>query len=234
MSLSKAHLPLAILFAAAIGTTVSGSQFVEDFSTMPVGSCYPDGTVIGAWRFVFNGYGCSGFTSVSSNTMLVEQPEASLLPDETHSALVLGPSMSGDVTVNVSMVTTRQLRATAPNPWEVGWLLWNYRDNTHFYYFIPKPNGWELGKEDPAYPGSQRFLASGSSPSFPIGPWYRVRVEQASQTIRVLVNGIAIVTFTDRERPYSSGSIGLYTEDAESYFDDVVVSTSTTTTKGKK
>jgi len=233
MSMSKAHLPLAIALAAAIGTSVSASRFVEDFSTMPVGRCYPDGASVGAWQFVFNGYGCSGFMSVNSNTLLVEQPEASVTPDETHAALVAGPSVSGDVTVEVSMATTRQLRAnSAPNAWEVAWLLWHYRDNSHFYYFIPKPNGWELGKEDPAYPGAQRFLASGSSPSFPIGPWYRVRVEQVSQTIRVLVNGVVIVTTTDQELPYTSGRVGLYTEDAEAYFDDVAITTSVS--KGKK
>jgi hypothetical protein len=233
MSLSKAHLPLAIVLAAAIGTSVSAGRLVEDFSTMPVGSCYPDGTVIGAWQFVFNGYGCSGFMSLNSNTMLVEQPKTAVTPDETHAALVVGPSVSGDVTLDVSLATARQLRAnSAPNPWEVGWFLWDYQDNSHFYYFIAKPNGWELGKEDPAYPGAQRFLASGSSPSFPIGPWYRIHVEQVSQTIRVLVNGVVIVTVTDQERPYSSGRVGLYSEDAEVYFDNVVINTSGA--KGKK
>jgi len=87
----------------------------------------------------------------------------------------------------------------------------------------------ELGKEDPAYPGAQRFLASGTSPSFPIGTWYRVDVTQSGQTIRVFVGDVLITTFTGRERPYSR--VGLYSEDAEVSFDNVSV---VTTAKGKK
>jgi hypothetical protein len=144
----------------------------------------------------------------------------------------VGSSVSGDVSLQVSATTVRQLRmGSAPQPWEVAWVLWHYADNSHFYYFIPKPNGWELGKADPAYPGAQRFLATGTSPAFPIGSWYRVGIIQSGQTIQVSVNGAVVTTFTDRERPYSSGRVGLYTEDAEAYFDNVSV---TTTSKGKK
>jgi hypothetical protein len=104
-------------------------------------------------------------------------------------------------------------------------VLWHYADNTRFYYFIPKPNGWELGKADSAYPGAQRFLATGSSPVFPVGEWYRVSIVQTGQTIQVSVNGIPVTTFTDTERPLTSGRVGLYSEDAEVYFDDVSVTT---------
>jgi hypothetical protein len=114
--------------------------------------------------------------------------------------------------------TQQQLRTgTAPNAWEVAWVLWNYTDNTHFYYFIAKPNGWELGKEDPAYPGAQRFLAAGSSPTYAIGQWLNVKVVQSSNTIKVYVNGTLITTFTDNERPYSGGKIGFYSEDSLVY-----------------
>jgi 3-keto-disaccharide hydrolase len=153
-------------------------------------------------------------------------------PYETHGSLVLGPATTGDVTVQVDMATSRQLRTgSAPNPWEVGWLLWHYTDDQHFYYVILKPNGWEIGKEDPAYPGSQRFLASGSSPQFPLGPWYRVRVAQSAGTIQLFVNDLLIATTFDDDLPYSGGRVGLYAEDAESYFDNVAI---TTGAKGKK
>ena len=234
MAVWKVHVSLVITLTVAISASVLATTFVEDFSAMPTGTCYPDGSAIGVWQFVYNGYGCNGFVASNSNTMLFEQPATSSSPAETHGALVIGPYISGDFTLQVSAATTGQLRLnSAPNPWEVAWVLWHYTDNTHFYYFIPKPNGWELGKEDPAYPGAQRFLASGTSPVFPIGQWYRVGVTQSGQTIQVFVNDVLITTFTDRQRPYSSGRVGLYSEDAEVYFDNVSVITSTVTKKGR-
>ncbi|HEY2231990.1 MAG TPA: family 16 glycoside hydrolase [Candidatus Angelobacter sp.] len=123
----------------------------------------------------------------------------------------------------MSLNTVAQLRqGSAPNPWEVGWVLWHYTDNTHFYYFAPKTNGWELGKEDPAYSGSQRFLATGSSPTFSIGSWHNITIMQTAQnTITVYADGNLITTFTDTERPYTSGRIGLYDEDAHVEFQNV-------------
>jgi hypothetical protein len=226
MRVWKVHVSLVISLTVLISASVLADTFVEDFSAMPVGPCYADGSAIGVWQFVYNGYGCNGFVASNSNTVLFEQPATSTSPAETHGALVIGPYFSGDFTLQVSAATTSQLRVNgAPNPWEVAWVLWHYTDDTHFYYFIAKPNGWELGKEDPAYSGAQRFLAAGTSPSFPIGAWYRIRVAQSGQTIQVFVNDLLITTFTDGQRPYSSGRVGLYSEDAEVYFDNVSVTT---------
>lgn len=221
--------------AALITAGAAAATFNDDFSSMPTGHCIPDGTTIGVWTFVYNGYGCTAFLDAGGNRVLMEQPRAATSPDETHGSLVLGPATRGDVVLDVATGTTRQLRTgSAPHPWEVGWVLWNVTDDMRFYYFIPKPNGWELGKADPAYPGSQRFLATGSSPVFPIGTWYRVTIVQVGSTIQVSVNGRSIATFTDGERPYTSGRVGLYSEDAEVYFDDVAVGAPPKGRGGKK
>jgi Domain of Unknown Function (DUF1080) len=228
---AKALVCLVLGLAAMLPAKVTAQTFVEDFSSMPTGTCYPDGYTISVWQFVFNGYGCSEFVSWSSNTALRERPKVSTRRSETHSALVIGPSVAGDFTLEVFAATTQQLRTSStPHPWEVAWVLWHYTDNAHFYYFIAKPTGWELGKEDPAYPGSQRFLATNSYPTYPIGPWYKIRVAQVGDTIQVFVNDVGIVTFTDQENPYSAGRVGLYSEDAEAYFDNVSVSTDATLT----
>jgi hypothetical protein len=219
---------------SVIATTMpaSAATIVDDFSTMPVGTCIDDGRTIGSWLFVYDGYGCNAFVAPAGNTTLLEQPEVATQPSETHGSLVVGPATTGDVTVQVDMATSRQLRTgSAPNTWEVGWLLWHYTDDVHFYYVILKPNGWEIGKEDPAYPGAQRFLATGSSLQFPIGQWYRVRVVQSGGTIQLFVNDLLIATAVDNDSPYTGGRIGLYTEDSESYFDNVVVMSAG---KGKK
>ena len=231
----RAPLALVLLLAGAfrLAAAPAPAAPVQDFSSMPVDSCIDDGTAIGAWTFVYDGFGCTDFVSLNGNIVLIEQPRASAQPTETHAGLALGPATTGDVTVQVDMATTQQLRTgSAPNAWEVGWLLWRFTDSQHFYYFIPKPNGWELGKADPAYAGGQRFLATGDSPQFPLGSWYRVRVVQTGNTIQVYVNNLLITTFTDFESPYTSGRVGLYTEDAESYFDNVSVTGPVT--RGKK
>jgi hypothetical protein len=235
MLISKVPVSAALVLAAAISSGVLAQTFVEDFSTMPVERCFPDGTVAGVWEFVYNGYGCNAVVSPNGNPMLFLQPAVAMAPDETHGSLVIGPATPGDFTLEVSTATARQLRTGGvPNPWEVAWVLWHYTDNTHFYYFVAKPNGWELGKADPAYPGAQRFLATGATPSFPIGAWYRINVSQTGETIRVFVNDLPIVSVNDRERLYSSGRIGLYSEDAEVYFDNVVVTTPDVRGKGRK
>lgn len=222
----------ALALSTVMVAGAAAATIVETFSSFPVDTCFQDGERVGNWLFAFHGYGCVAAVAVNGNTLLVERPLESTAPDETHAALALGPSTIGDVAVQASVVTTRQLRTgSAPNPWEVAWLLWHFADNTHFYYFIPKPNGWELGKADPAYPGAQRFLATGTSPVFPLGSWHRVSISQIGQTIEVSVNGLLLTRFTDRERTYTSGRVGLYTEDAESYFDDVSL---TTTQRRKK
>lgn len=44
---------------------------------------------------------------------------------------------------------------------------------------------------------------------------------QQGPRIDVWVNGTKLTSFTDRERPYTRGSVGLYTEDAAVTFTDV-------------
>lgn len=184
---------------------------------------WADGSVHGGWRAVYNGYGVTSVESDGGNSVLSQSPQASTSSGETHASLVVTNQSFGDAQVRVRVKTVEQLRTSAPNPWEAAWVLWRYADSTRFYYFVPKPNGWELGKEDPAYPGAQRFLATGQQP-FATGRWYDVQVRHVGNTITVWVDGQQLVTFTDTERPYASGSVGLYNEDAHVHFDDVHVS----------
>ncbi len=189
----------------------------------PPGVDWEDGTAYGAWRAIFNGYGKTRVRHLDGRFVLSERPLASTRAGETHASLVATAAEFGpEVDVRVSVRTVRQLRSPAPNPWEVGWLLWAYRDNLHFYYVSLKPNGWELGKEDPDYPGAQRFLATGAK-SFPVGSWHRLRVRQVGNVITVWANGQRLVRYRDEERAYLQGSIGLYNEDARVHFSDVVV-----------
>jgi hypothetical protein len=215
--------------------------FRDDFEAHPLGT-WADDSIHGGFRSVYNGLG-ENVIKVDGSKVLSQSPRASTRLDETHASLVVTVAPI-DVSFELSlrMRTVRQLRTPTPNPWEVAWVVFRYRDEGHFYYFAPKPNGWELGKVDatkrdpsgpeciwPAYEnckydGAQRYLATGTTPTFPIDAWYRVRVRQVGAAITVSVDDRQLTTFTDAETPYTSGSIGLYNEDANVHFDDVLVS----------
>lgn len=202
--------------AAPTPPPVTTNSFTDDFASYPKNTCFPDGSSFGPWKVAFTGYGCVKAMTDSAGSLLQEEPMPSSTPAETHASMILGPQFSGPITYSLTMKTVAHTRVnSAPNPWEVAWVAWNYTDDTHFYYLALKTNGWELGKEDPAYPGAQRFLATGSSPAFPIGTWYNVRIVQdASNKISVFVDDKLITTFVDTERPYTSGRISFYNEDA--------------------
>ena len=157
------------------------------------------------------------------NNVLALSPKASTAAGETHATLLVSNERFNDVDVTMQMRTVSQLRSgSAANPWEVAWALWNYTDNTHFYYVVLKTNGLEIGKEDPAYPGAQRFLVTSTTP-YQVGRWYSIHIKQVGATFTVSVDGAVVGQFTDNERPYTSGAIGLYSEDALVHFNDVVV-----------
>jgi|CXWL01.1.fsa_nt_gi hypothetical protein len=210
--------------ASALPPPVTGG-FYDNFSTYVKNFCFPDGYNFGPWTAAYSGYGCIKTATAGTVSYVEEAPKASTAPAETHASMILGPNFSGPLNYSLNIMTVAQLRTgSAPNPWEVAWVAWNYTDNTHFYYLALKPNGWELGKEDPAYPGAQRFLATGSSPIYPIANWYHVRIVQdAANVIKIYADDRLIASVTDTERPYTSGRIGFYSEDAQVRVKDVAV-----------
>jgi len=211
---------LCALLLAWPGKTAAGPAI--DLSKHPPGPCQPDGAAFGPWRSAFAGHGCTRVRTDGRTRWLEQRPAVARFPGDTLASLVTGPAFRAPMTVSAELATAGQLRrGGAPNSWEAAWLVWSYKDDARFYYFIPKPNGWELGKRDPAYPGGQRFLATGDLPVFPVGTWTTVRVFQEGSTIRVYADGALLAEFTDEERPYLSGRIGLYTEDAHVLFRNV-------------
>ncbi|MFD0384243.1 family 16 glycoside hydrolase [Streptomyces stramineus] len=172
----------------------------------------------GPWRSVFDGHG----RNIGLHDGLELSPQLTKVPDETHAGLIVSTAEYGAMSFRSRMRTVAQLRTPEPNPWEVPWLVWAYTDPEHFYYLTLKPNGWELGKRDPAYGGGQRFLATGAG-AYPVGEWSDVRVAQRGARMEVSVGGRGLVAYEDKERPYTKGSVGVYTEDARVEFRDLSV-----------
>lgn len=198
----------------------------------------------------YDGYG----TVQRTTTGLTIQPR--YVPTDSTSAVLVTSTRTttGDVTVKTRMRTPEQ--RPSGNPWETAWLWWNYSrvamtgssqgipDPDGYarfaYYLTLKPNGWEIGKIDQqrfTTTGGQRYLATGSTPTFPIGgTWHDVEVRQVGGKITVLVDGAALETVTDNggtvpgEQVYTSGGVGLYCEDSLAEFSGVTVTTTAGTT----
>lgn len=206
--------------------TLRASQPDDSFTIAAPTGCLAEGVEMGAWMVRYTGHGCVRIGHDGGAAQISIAPKAVSSSEQTSAPLILGPYLEGRVRYSVSVTTDHQLRTgSEPNPWEVGWIVWHYADDEHFYYFIPKPNGWELGKRDPAYPGGQRFLATGSSPAFAVGGRYDVDVMQENDRVSIRVDGIRVVTFTDDERPYTAGRLALYSEDAAARFSDIRIDT---------
>ncbi len=216
-------LPVALGIAVVIVAGLVGGVVLPsgNHSSSRFDECtsWAEGQTCHDFRLVYTGYGTA---SVAANGAFVLSPAPASDPAQTHAALAVRDLPSGNTDVSATVQTVRRLRRPQPNPWEVAWLLWNYTDDSHFYSLVLKPNGWEVGKEDPAYPGRQRFLATGDSPVFPVGGTYRVRIRQTGASIHIELPGLTI-RCRDNVLPYTSGGFGLYTEDSVVQFTRVQV-----------
>lgn len=227
---------LAVCVAVVAARHAQAASLTSDFQSYPTGT-WAEGGTYGKWYVEYNGYGSVGIAKPSSlytNKVHYQKPMTSTTPGETHASMVVSTQTFNGVDLTMRVKTVKQLRqGSLPNNWEVAWVVWGHSDDDHFYYFIPKPDGIEMGKVHPDYPGMQRYLVTASSPDTPVGTWNKVRVRQVGGTIDVWLNGTQVIKgFRDtggpaRDAAYLSGRVGMYNEDAHVYFDDVsAVSTS--------
>lgn len=226
---------LAVGFAL-VSTGIAHAAIVldDDFHTYSAQSL-SEGQTLGNWTDVFNGGGSQSiFVDAGGTHYLRQQPQTSTSSSETHASLTTSSSsITKPVTLHYEYQNQQQLRTgSSPNPWEVGWALFNYTDNNHFYYVALKTNGWELGKEwlDSNNVQQQQFLASGSTPTYAIGHWLQLDLTvsypsstSATITVKAKDQNLAqqtLTTFTDdgttaSGAAYQSGKVGLYNEDAK-------------------
>ena len=176
------------------------------------------------WVSVFNGYGRTSLTGSAAALTVTLQPAQAQATRDTHAALVVSTAHHADFVATLRVRTDRQLRhgaAGRPNAWEVGWVVWHYTSNQRFYALTLEPTGWVLSKQDPAYPGGQRFLASARTPVFRLGVSHTVGIVQVGNRITVSADGHLLTQFTDTQRPYLTGAFGFYCEDAQAQFSQI-------------
>jgi 1,2-diacylglycerol 3-beta-glucosyltransferase len=189
-------------------------------AVVTVGGLGGHGRTPSPWRVVFTGHG----QVTTHGHAIVLTPERTTSPRVTHAALVVSARNYGDFGATLTVRTLRQLRqgaAGAPHAWEAGWVLWHYTSNRGFYALTLEQHGWVLSKQDPAYRGDERFLASGRTPGFPVGRAYQVQITQTGATITIRADGHLLTRFTDTQRPYLTGSLGLYCEDSHARFEAI-------------
>jgi hypothetical protein len=200
--------PRVVLLLVALALSLAGTAGAAGQRSLPVRHTLTTSGA-GEWQTWWGraAFGTNGVTLSSA------APTAS---NETHSALVTTKRTWRDQTIGFTTTTLAQLRAgTAPNPWEVGWVMFHFRDLENYYYFMVKTNGFELGKKHGS--DTQIFLATGNLPRLALNAPRTVQVQVQGARIRVSVDGAQVVDFTD-PHPLAAGSVGLYEEDSQVRF----------------
>lgn len=217
------------------GTTTSSSSTTSDNTSSNTGDSTSDTThtqtdpaVIGLtaldWDVVSDGEGSVTFDADG----ILMTPKVATTSGETHGAWLLAKTTEATPLQNfkatITYTTVSQLRTgTAPNPWEVFWLFFNYTTDSNgkkqTNYVMIKTNGTEM---DRAYDeADQEFLVTNSAPTLQIGSAHTMTVTKSGTHVTVLLDDQPAADFTSEASPSAKyiydipGAIGLYTEDAQ-------------------
>lgn len=202
------------------GTPSTPSIWSDAFTmlyTLVDGQISPDSK----WACQWTGYGEVRTESLGDNIVMALEPQTSFSPDVTHAPLVTTNQAFANHIIDLDVRTVQQTRqGSAPNTWEVAWVLFRMGDLGNCYYFLVKPNGAELGK---LVGGSQVFLATTDSPQLTIGQWNHWTIKTVGNQVTIWVDGVAVIDHIDYNAApiIQSGVVGLYNEDARVHFDNV-------------
>jgi glucose/arabinose dehydrogenase len=183
------------------------------------------------WLNVDSGEGFMGVRTDLNNTnnnVFYMFPKIAKSPAETYTSLVTTTRNFSNFDMSIDVKTQNQLRQDSlPKPWETLWVFFRYTDDFHYYWFVLKPTGIELGKKDcdtctRPFEG-QVFLYTDEIPTLKPGQWSNWRINAIGNNIDVSLNGTKVIQFTDDSMSpqLASGSIGVYAEDAMIAFDNL-------------
>jgi 3-keto-disaccharide hydrolase len=174
-------------------------------------------------------------TTTLGNVFFLESP-APIHEGQTYSSLTLSTRSYKNFHMNLDVRTVSQTRENSPpNPWEVAWVFWHAvgngtdeMDRTHFYYFLVKTNGLDIGKYDGGTnPDSQQIIAIKYYPLETsiynkIGAWYNLDIIVLNDHITVKVNNATAFDIIN-SASFVSGRIGLYNEDSKTEFRNIYI-----------
>ncbi|WP_413558725.1 hypothetical protein [Bdellovibrio sp. HCB209] len=177
------------------------------------------------WTIAFDGGGEVKFHADGTKD-LVFYPQTAKTSLQTFSSLLLLKntviSPINNFVAKMEVTTTKQLRSSTPNEWEVFWFVSNYRKDPNIVktanYFIQKPNtGVELGRFFEQE--GQKFLKTSEDAKQPIGARSTYYFAKQGQRYRVFRDGVQIMDYHGSKMPEAlydqAGALGLYSEDAE-------------------
>lgn len=136
-------------------------------------------------------------------------------------------------------------RKSSPNAWETGWFFFRFseEDGTHYhhYYLILKTDGTiEMGRKDNVgHFDEQYFLSTGTTYTYALNVWNKVRVRCVGRHITVWVDDVQKIDMDDDgsggtqvgapnttaipTNAMFSGRFGFYNEDAEVEFSPMTI-----------
>lgn len=217
-------------FAPSIATTstvCNGANLDDTFDTtytLEDGQISPNGK----WQNVYNGFGSSGVEKVNGKHVFFLKPRISTSPKDTQAALVRSTNTFCDYSVNFDINTVKQLRQNIPpNTWEAGWFIFRYTDTFHYYWFLIRSDGIELGKKDcdtctDPFTG-QQFLVTKQIPTLQTNTWHHWTINIIGNHIQISVDKKLVIDFVDQKMSpkLSAGNIAMYSEDAYVRYDNM-------------
>ena len=225
--LAAAVLGAGLLAAAAPAGGATRTVLLRDgFGSLPAATTWTDGQSLGAWTVRFAGYG--GVTAIRAGSLLRLAPRPATRPDETHAALVVTGRSFAEPCLSVSSPASDdgpaadRLRAEPVGVCLAGVGLHQQRP-------LLLPGG-----------EAQRLGAGQAGPRVPrraAVPRHRIDAVDARGDLAdgvesrgpspgattVRLDGAVVARFTDLDRPYTAGRVGLYSEDAVVDVDTVTV-----------
>ena len=166
--------------------------------------------------------GGTGTVGVTNDSFYLHPQHAQSL-QESFSPGVKTIRWFDDFTLDCDILTEAQVREPTPRNWEVGWILFRYIDSTHFWYFLMRKTGPEIGKYDGGTnPESQIILQQKSTPVCRIGQEYSWRLVADKHTFVVSVDDVTIFNLNNPSS-FNSGKVMMYSENANVLFDNIKI-----------
>jgi hypothetical protein len=214
----------------ASSTACTGENLNDNFE----GSTYPlDGGQVspnGKWQNVYSGSGSTGVNDSGGTNVFYLSPKIVQTSNDTQASLVKSTATFCNFVLNFDIKTVKQLRQnSAPNPWEVGWIIFRYTDEFHYYWFRIATDGINLGKKDcdtcSNSVDGQEFLVTKDNPTLNLNSWIHWRINAFGNHFQIFADQNKLVDYIDNNMSskLSSGNIAMYSEDAYVLYDNIKV-----------